>query len=107
VPWRRREAGDGTRDDDAPVTEGTSDGLSLLLGEFDRDLFFARHWERRSLHLRHGDASRFADLVSHESFFAREIGRCQHLKASTRDGTAGTWRCPSGPSRRRSSSAPA
>ena len=70
-----------------PVTEGTTTtGLSLLLGEFDRDLFFARHWERRSLHLRHGDASRFADLVSHESFFAREIGRCQHLKASTRDG---------------------
>src|SRR5262245_57127146 len=58
--------------------------LSLLLGDFDREVFFARHWERRSLHIRHGDPRRYAHLISPESFFETEVKRCGHLKASTR-----------------------
>jgi 50S ribosomal protein L16 3-hydroxylase len=59
-------------------------GFGTFLGGFDRDRFFAEHWERRSLHIRHGDPERFAHLISHESFFETEIKRCAHLKASTR-----------------------
>ena len=62
-----------------------SRGLSLVLGDVDRDRFFAEHWERRSLHLRHGDPERFAHLISHDRFFDTEIRRCAHLKASARD----------------------
>lgn len=59
--------------------------LSLFLGAFDRATFFAHHWERRSLHLAHHDPGRFAHLIDHESFFEREVARCGHLKASSRD----------------------
>jgi lysine-specific demethylase/histidyl-hydroxylase NO66 len=63
----------------------TMAGLSLLLGDFDRDLFFGRHWEKRSIHIPHGDPGRFSHLISMESFFGSEIHRCAHVKASTRD----------------------
>jgi ribosomal protein L16 Arg81 hydroxylase len=59
--------------------------FSLFLGEADPDLFFTRHWERRSLHIRHGDPRRFSHLISPESLFDTEVKRCRHLKASTRD----------------------
>lgn len=59
-------------------------GFEILLGAFDRTTFFSDHWERRSLHVAHGDPDRFAHLVSHETFFETEIHRCAHLKASTR-----------------------
>ena len=59
--------------------------LSLLLGDFDRERFFTQHWERRALHIRHKKPSRFAHLISHESFFDTEVKRCAHLKASSRD----------------------
>jgi bifunctional lysine-specific demethylase and histidyl-hydroxylase NO66 len=62
----------------------TATGLSLLLGAFDRDRFFAEHWEQRSIHFAHHEPSRFARIISHESFFEREVARCAHLKASTR-----------------------
>lgn len=62
--------------------------FSFLLGEFDRETFFSKHWERCSLHLQHGDPGRFAHLISPESLFEREVYRCGHLKASTR-GTDG------------------
>jgi len=63
----------------------TSTELSLFLGGFDPDEFFTRHWERRSVHIRHDDPQRFAHLISPESLFEREVKRCQHLKASSRD----------------------
>ncbi len=62
----------------------TTTDFGLLLGDFDRQVFFTRHFEQRSLHLRHDDPGRFSHLISHESFFEREIRRCGHLKASTR-----------------------
>ncbi len=68
----------------ATATPASTD-FSLFLGAVDPNLFFANHWERRSLHLRHGDPARFAHLISAESLFAREVQRCQHVKASTRD----------------------
>jgi len=67
------------------TTIQASPGLSLLLGDFDRERFFTQHWEKRSIHVCHRDSSRFSHLISHESFFETEIKRCAHLKASTRD----------------------
>jgi ribosomal protein L16 Arg81 hydroxylase len=64
--------------------QATSRDLSFLLGDFDQETFFSRHWERRSLHLQHGDPGRFVHLISHDSLFEREVKRCGHLKASTR-----------------------
>ena len=69
-------------------TSQTGRDFSFFLGEFDRELFFSRHWEQRSLHLQHGDPGRFTHLISPESLFEREVQRCGHLKASTR-GTDG------------------
>lgn len=59
--------------------------LSLFLGDFDPARFFAEHWEQRALHLTHGDPGRFADLISPDSLFDRELERCAHVKASARD----------------------
>lgn len=67
-----------------PFVFRPSAAFDLLLGGFDRERFFAEHWERRALHIRHGDPERFAHLVSHETFFDTEIHRCAHLKASAR-----------------------
>src|SRR5262249_35511931 len=67
-----------------PAPAARSD-FSLFLGGFDAERFFQRHWEQRSLHIPHGDPRRFASLISHETFFEREVHRCRHLKASTRD----------------------
>jgi ribosomal protein L16 Arg81 hydroxylase len=60
-------------------------GLDLLLGGFDRKRFFSEHWERRSLHLAHGDPGRFSHLLSVESFLETEVRRCAELRANTRD----------------------
>jgi ribosomal protein L16 Arg81 hydroxylase len=60
-------------------------GFSLFLGDVDPALFFDRHWERRSLHIRNDDPQRFAHLISPQSLFEREVQHCRHLKASTRD----------------------
>lgn len=62
----------------------TGPDFSFLLGGFDRQTFFDRHWERRSLHLQNGDPGRFAHLISEKSLFETEVHRCEHLKASTR-----------------------
>ena len=67
------------------VPQAASSDFSLFLGDFDADTFFRRHWEQRSLHIPHGDPRRFSGLISHETFFEREVQRCRHLKASTRD----------------------
>ena len=63
----------------------TVPGLDLLLGGFDRKRFFTEHWERRSLHLAHGDPQRFSNLISVESFLETDVRRCAELRANTRD----------------------
>jgi ribosomal protein L16 Arg81 hydroxylase len=55
----------------AAATLPASAELELLLGDFDPETFFSRHWERRSL--------------TPERLFETEVQRCRHLKASTRD----------------------
>ena len=67
------------------VTTPQVSAFSLFLGGFDPARFFAEHWERRSLHIPGDDPRRFAHLMSPENLFDREVRRCQHVKASTRD----------------------
>lgn len=63
----------------------TSAGLECLLGDFDRERFFSEYWDRRGLYLSHHQRDRFAHLISHETFFEREVHHAASLKASARD----------------------
>ena len=67
------------------TTKTDKKALDLLLGSYDREKFFDKYWEKRSLYLPHDDEDRFKDLVNLDYLKGEGAEGTMHLKGMFRD----------------------